>query len=441
MQTLAFPDQSRYVAIGDSITHNGWYLPYVDLYYLTRFPNRNLYAFNCGINGDTADGAAKRYEWDIAPHQPSVASVMFAMNDVGRDFYEIGKEGFEVQKQRLDRLDHYERNLRNLVHVLQKDKIQVIVILPTIFDDTAVGASPHYPGLDRALGECAARAQKVADETGCPVIDFYHPMLKVTLEQQARDPAFSLIEPDRTHPSMRGQLFMAYLFLKTQNVPAEIARVSINAAGGVIRESVNCQVDGVSMADGVLTFRYLAKALPFPLDPIKEWTDATTSWLPFADDLNREIFQIQDLPVGNYQLAMDFQPIRTFTAAELALGVNLAMEENTPQARQAQKVWGAYKKRQELVFKLRTIACVERAAFTPEAPRFATMEEMEPLLAAHIKREVGTPWEKAIIEEVAAYRACKSEEANMRLAVDSMLESICSLAQPKPHEIKLSLQA
>ena len=439
MQPFLFPNNSRFVAIGDSITHNGWYLPYVDVYYLTRFPNQKIDVFNCGINGDTAEGATNRYSWDISPHRPTVASVMFAMNDVGRDLYGVGQAGPEIEKQRRARLDHYERNLRELVHRLQKDKIQVTVILPTIFDDTAAGPSPHYPGLDQALGECAARAQKVATETDCAVIDFYHPMHQVTLEKQASEPAFSMIEPDRTHPTNQGQLFMAYLFLKAQKVPAEVARVSINGSDGGVRQTDNCRIIEARKKNSSLIFRYSANALPFPLQPIEEWTNLTTNWLPFINDLNREILQVSDLPTGIYQLMIDLQPIRSYTAEELAVGVNLTLERSTPQALQAQNLWNAYQRRQDLVFKLRTIACVERAAFTPNQPRPLTLKKMEPLLAAYLKREAGSPWEKAITEEVAAYRACKNGEAELRLTVASMLENIRALAQPRPREIKLSL--
>jgi len=440
MQKPLFSDNTRYAAIGDSITHNGWYLPYVDLYCLTRFPSQKTDIFNCGINGDTADGATRRHAWDIAPHQPTVASVMFGMNDVGRELYENRKSGDDVKKERLVRIANYERNLRELVCVLQRAKTRVMVILPTIFDDTAQSNSPHYPGLDKALGAYAARAKQVADEMSCTTIDFHGPMQKLTLEQQARDPAFSLIEPDRTHPTMQGQFFMAYLFLKTLGAPAEIAKVSIDREGKV-RQSTNCQITHIKKRRKGLTFRYSANALPFPLKPIEQWTDASTTWLPFANDLNREFFQITDLPTGIYQLTIDKQPIRTYTAAELHAGINLAVENNTPQAHQSHAVWKVYAKRQALVFKLRTIACVERAAFAPDHPRPTTVKKIEPLLAAYLKREVGTPWEKAIAEEVAAYRKFKGDETEMRVSVDSMLENIRALTLPEPREVTLNLVA
>jgi len=431
-----FPDNTRYAAIGDSITHNGWSAPYVDLYYLTRFPKQKLEVFNCGINGDTIDGGLARYDWDIAPTHPTVASIMFGMNDIGRDDYAAGKQGDWLVKSRQTHIENYERNLRNLVKRLQQDKVQVIIILPTIFDDTAQVRAAHYPGLNEGLGQCCKRAEKVAEEMGCGVIDYYHPMLKVSLERQATDPTFSMIsEWDRVHPTVLGHLFMAYEFLKQQNVPADVARVSIKGTDGTAAQAVNCAIDQTKVENGSLTFRYSANAIPFP---IESWTKPATTWVPFVDDLDREIFQVTDLAPGTYQLAIDNQPIRTYTAEELSAGVNLAIEGKTPQARQAQKVWIAYKQRLESVFKLRTIASVERSACEAGKPHPATLEEMQPLLDAYLKKLVGSPWEKAIQGEVEAYRKCKPNEADMRSKMDSMLADIRALAQPQPHVVKIS---
>jgi hypothetical protein len=262
-------------------------------------------------------------------------------------------------------------------------------------------------------------------------------MQKVTQDQQKHDPTFSLIEPDRTHPTMQGQFFMAYLFLKAQGVPAEVAKLMMTG-DGIVQQSINCQISQIKKTKTKLTFRYLANSLPFPIQPIEEWTSATTTWLPFVDDLNREIFQVTDLPSGIYQLTIDGRPIRMYSAAELTAGVNLAIETKTPQALQSQIIWQEYSKRQNLVFKLRTVACVERAAFTPELPSRLPLMKMEPLLTAYLKREVGTPWEKAITEEVAAYRNCKDDEDDIRLSVTSMMENIRSLCQPVPREITLT---
>ena len=70
--------------IGDSITHGGRYHAFIYLFYATRFPDREIKMYNCGISGDSAAGACRRFEWDIAVHKPTAATVLLGMNDVGR---------------------------------------------------------------------------------------------------------------------------------------------------------------------------------------------------------------------------------------------------------------------------------------------------------------------------------------------------------------------
>jgi hypothetical protein len=154
--------------------------------------------------------------------------------------------------------------------------------------------------------------------------------------------------------------------------------------------------------------------------------------------VDREVFQLTNFPSGTYQLTIDGQPIRTYASDELARGVNLATESKTPEARQAQKVWNAYKTRLESVFKLRTIASVERAAFAPDLPHPTTLQELEPLLDAYLKREAGSPWETAIAGELKAYRVAKPQEAQLRASMDSEMKQIRELAQPKPHFVEFS---
>ena len=49
-----FKDGERVCFVGDSITHAGGYHSTVYLYYLTRFPDREIRAWNKGISGNQA---------------------------------------------------------------------------------------------------------------------------------------------------------------------------------------------------------------------------------------------------------------------------------------------------------------------------------------------------------------------------------------------------
>jgi len=81
--TETFRDGDRVCFVGDSITKQGGYHAQILLFYATRLPEVRVQMWNCGIAGDTAAGGVKRYDWDIAPHKPTVVSIMMGMNDVG----------------------------------------------------------------------------------------------------------------------------------------------------------------------------------------------------------------------------------------------------------------------------------------------------------------------------------------------------------------------
>jgi lysophospholipase L1-like esterase len=77
--------------VGDSITHGGTYHAIVELFYATRFPDRNIRYYNDGIGGDRASGIVSdepyRLNVDILGHKPTVAPIMLGMNDVNRNDY------------------------------------------------------------------------------------------------------------------------------------------------------------------------------------------------------------------------------------------------------------------------------------------------------------------------------------------------------------------
>ena len=104
--------------VGDSITHGGAYPDYLYLFYATRFPQRKITFFNCGISGDTADGTLKRLDGDVLSHKPMVATLMLGMNDVSRNLYDEGKSGPDVEKQRAAAIARNAANMHKIAERL-----------------------------------------------------------------------------------------------------------------------------------------------------------------------------------------------------------------------------------------------------------------------------------------------------------------------------------
>jgi hypothetical protein len=159
-------------------------------------------------------------------------------------------------------------------------------------------------------------------------------MTAFNAKMQKNDPRYTIVGPDRVHPGAPGHLMMAWLFLKEQGAPALVSDVVLDGAAVVKAE--NAEVTNVKKAeDGTLTATVLEKALPFPIDPAAY---PVLEELPIVQDLNQELFAVKGLEAGEYELKIDGQAVGTFTAEELAAGVNLAMNEKTPQFQQAQEV-------------------------------------------------------------------------------------------------------
>src|ERR1041385_7460169 len=77
---VALRDRETIVFLGDSITEQNLYSEYLETFLLSRFPSKELAAFNFGWGGDTASGGAKRFARDVAPVRPTLVFVDFGMN-------------------------------------------------------------------------------------------------------------------------------------------------------------------------------------------------------------------------------------------------------------------------------------------------------------------------------------------------------------------------
>ena len=434
--SAAFQSGDRWAAVGDSITHSGTYHHWIQLYHLTRFPTRALDLANCGISGDTAAGALRRYPWDIAPHRATVATVMLGMNDVTRALYTAEPPTPQVPEKRAAALAAYAKNLRALVATLQTDGERITLLTPSIFDQTAKLAAPAQLGVNDALGTCVAFIQKLAAETGAAVVDFHGAMTRLNAELQRQDPAFTLIGPDRIHPAAPGHFVMAYTFLKTQGAPAEVASLTLDARTVTVSHAGNGRASDVrATTGGGLTFTWAEDALPFPLVPT---VTPALAWVPFHADFNRELLTVTGLKPGAYALRIDGTTVRTVTAAELAAGLNLALEPSTPQARQAIDVATQLESYRALVTaELRGIAQFEHQVMG-KVPRPITVAQAEPYVAARLEAfRKNPPPARSTAQNAEFYLERKAREAASRAEAVRLAVAARRAAQPVPHAYEI----
>lgn len=439
-----FQDGQTVCFLGDSITHGGRFHYMIFDYYQTRFPDRNIRFISAGVSGDSAGGAFGRLNEDVFPYNPDVLVLMMGMNDVGRGNYVVQPTERQLQEQKLAMERHKEAMNRLIKAIEQKNNPRFIFITPSPFDDTVVikDRENNQPGCCAALARCADFVKQIAPTYNALVVDFNKPMSELNWERQKSDPEFTIIGPDRVHPRGPGHLMMAWLFLKAQNAPAVVSEVVINGAEKKLSTVKNAVVDNLAFGDSaekdssgkgssqtIVSFTLKEKALPFP---IAADAKPILDLLPIVRDLNQEILAITGLADGNYTLLIDSVNVGTYASADLAAGINLAMNEKTPQYQQAQDVLAQSDKRRSTELKLRDFAAV----------RWFLRRNVNPDDLAAVAQFAETKMSKTgyFESKVPGYIQNWPTRPEIVETLDRETAAIHEAAQPKEHKYQLILE-
>ena len=433
-EAVKFKEGDHVCFIGDSITHGGGfnYHSQVILFYATRFPQMHFDSWNCGVSGDSAGGALKRYDWDIAVNKPTVASIMLGMNDVWRDNYGKEKTAPEFEAKHKQALDSYIANMAQLSEKLSKDGVKLIFITPSIYDQTGNQKAANLYGVNDALKICGDEGRKLAAKYNSGVVDFHTLLTKINAEVQEKDPNSTIIGADRVHPGGAGHLIMAYAFLKAQGFGPTVSTIGINANGKGENTAVNCDISSLSVKPDSVSFDALEKSLPFPID---DGAKQALELVPIINDLDQETLQIGGLEEGDYEILIDGQTVLKSKASELEKGVNLAIVKETPQYKQAQKVLGLLKTRTDIYSsKLRTLVAVRHFTLSklkdhsPEAEQKAIDEQLEK------NKQSGFIYGVKQLENYVKYLP---EEENLKKQADELLQKAYVENQPKIHHYEV----
>lgn len=358
-----FKQGDRVVFVGNSITDGGRYHAYIWLYYMTHYPTRRITCFNAGIGGDVIEQMADRFDYDVLSKKPTVLTLTWGMNDSGY-FEWYRKDAQDFMDKRL--MNTYETYSKLESRLKAMPKIRTILIGGSPYDETTKFSSKnYYPGKSAQLAKIVAHQEASAERNHWGFVDFYHPMDAINKREQVRDTAFSLTPNDRIHPDNNGHLVMAYLFLKSQGLANNVvADVAINAANKKVEKAVNGTVNNVVAGNGI-SFNYLAKSLPYPLDTLpRGWgsrfpqSDALKV-VPFMKEFNQELLTITNLKDGKYDLVIDGERMKTYTAAQLSTGINMAEIPNTPQYQQAIQIRELNEERWDIERRIRMYVWVE----------------------------------------------------------------------------------
>jgi hypothetical protein len=290
--------------------------------------------------------------------------------------------------------------------------VKVILITPSIFDDTAELPRKNSPGCGAALAAFADRVREIAREFKTALVDFNAVMTSINLTRQKTNPGFTIVGGDRIHPTAPGHFVMAYEFLRAQGLDGPVSRIEVDAASGQTGVLQNCEVKDLKIQSGRVVFTSQENSLPFPVEAA---ASSALELVPFMQEFNRQIVAVRGLDPGDYTLKIDDQEIGKFAAEQLAEGVDLA-------GRALGKKW-------DVVARLRNIAVCEHAAW-PDAARPIDPAEMQAKLDARAKRAGNNP---SVNEAHSQYLVDKPREADFRAEAAQAAETARLLAQPKPH--------
>lgn len=358
-----FAKDQRIAFIGDSITRPGEYILFLYDYYVTRFPDQPIRLYNFGIGGDTLKDALIRYENDIRSVQCDSAVILLGMNDAFRSGYIPGSENNSaILARRKSTRDIYNQRLTELISRLKKDNITPILCTPTCYDETTISKYALTPNANQSLVDLAQVIKEQAISGAHSVIELNAPLLAANAALQASDSSISLISGDRIHPLSSGQAVMVWAFLRQQNAIAEVADVEIALPKQRVVLSRGCEVKDLVVKPAEITYNYRPFALPLPRD--KAWETAA-SCTTITRDLNQERLAITGATDGQWALRIGDVEAGTFTAQQLARGINLAMLPNTPQLQAAGKIHELNIKRNKIELAIRGIHYIEKAMKIP----------------------------------------------------------------------------
>lgn len=418
---LMFGNGDSWCAIGDSITHGGEYHRFVYLYYITRFPEMRFDIHNCGCGGGITRQALERIESDILIHKPTVATIMFGINDIA------------WQNNKAIGSDDYINDMGKLIDRLRENNCKVIVLTPPIYDNTVESGNPvlpYYNGFDENIQKLRGLAQ----QKNVPLIDIHPHLKQITAQRQSNDKNFTLFAPDRVHPLETGHFIMAYDILKTQAVSSVVSKVEIDLKDKKIIDQTQCKLENVHFAGDGLSFQMLEKSLPFPLTEIPS---DSRSLVPFEQDFNQELLKVIGLAPGKYTLSIDDIKIGDFTSDEFGRGVNIALFANTPQQRQAQKVGELNLKRHRITAdKLRYIAMMEYG-YLKRHYEVDDINTAKKDVHLFFKKNVGSEHFEAVKKEFEPYYQFKPIQSKLMKEAQSLNEQLLLADKPMPHSLSI----
>lgn len=373
-------DGDIYVIYGDSITDNTAYPRLIENYVLTRFPKWNVTFFNLGYSGDMAYNLF-RLKRDILPVKPTAITECMGMNDAG---------------QRALSIPHYENYIiytRHMVRLLREANPKMrIALVSAIPYENRPGADNLAEGTYAQVLRLFSRAkQQLARELDLPFVDLFTGYGEKVGLGKVVYPDF-ILSSDGIHPNDIGQTMIGMIILQGLNATSEIAALNLEIIKNnpCLVSSERCRIKDLKIREGVISFQRMAEALPCPVEVSSEQARRFLDLVNFADEINRDMLTVRNLPEKAYELKINGIAIDIYSSRELASGINIALPAKGPIWDQALGVAQATLRRQQAHYaKWRTISLKNCTliAGRPDLSDTAALTEHEKNIQAAIQSQ------------------------------------------------------
>ena len=312
--TLYLHKDDRLAIIGDSITEQKMYSRIIETYLTVALSDLAITARQYGWSGETAEGFRKRMAQDCLRFKPTVATLCYGMNDHRYKPYEEATAKW------------YRDNYGAVAKGLKEAGARVVIGSPG-----PVGKMPGWVKSatgtveDLNLNLCAFRNIDIglAKELDLHFADVFWPMYTSFWDAKTRYAKdYEVAGNDGVHPDWAGHLIMAYAFLKGLGCDGNVGTITVDLAKHTATASTGHQVTKAD-ADGVAltSTRY-----PFCATGVADKHNSIRSGMtlvPFNQELNRFTLIAKGGSAAKYAVTWGAES-RTYTAEQLAAGVNLA---------------------------------------------------------------------------------------------------------------------
>ena len=301
----------RLAICGDSITEQKMYSRIIETYLTACRPDLKITVRQYGWGGETAPGFLARMTNDCLRFAPTIATTCYGMNDHGYRAYEpaIG--------------DRYRQASRAILQAFKAAGARVIQGSPGCVGPKVPWSKSTSEEMNLNLCTLRNLGIELAAEEQTGFADVFWPMLTTGFQaQQKYGPDYLIAGKDAVHPDWAGHLVMAYAFLMAMGLDGDLGTFTVDLAAGRATATAGHEVNGLS--DGSLTIT--SHRSPFcaagDLNRDNSIRSAMTL-IPFNPELNRLMLVVKGEAGKNYKVVWG-DTARSYTAAQLAQGINLA---------------------------------------------------------------------------------------------------------------------